>query len=85
MKALTKAMCWDLVKISKDKVNGVGIATFKKPSDNECYEKRSVKEPPMCPDSDDPNAAWYFILTDTYILFEVINEFKSHSVLYLNH
>ncbi|KAG5058443.1 hypothetical protein AAZX31_05G180500 [Glycine max] len=58
MKALTKAMCWEVVSISKDKLNGVGIAVYKKPTSNECYEKRSQNQPPICPDSDDPNAAW---------------------------
>ncbi|KAE9608678.1 putative S-adenosyl-L-methionine-dependent methyltransferase [Lupinus albus] len=58
MKSLTKAMCWELVSISKDRVNGVGIAVYKKPTSNDCYEKRSKNEPPVCPDSDDPNAAW---------------------------
>ncbi|KAJ1401247.1 S-adenosyl-L-methionine-dependent methyltransferase [Sesbania bispinosa] len=58
MKALTKALCWELVSISKDQVNGVGVAIYKKPSSNECYEKRSKNEPPLCVDSDDPNAAW---------------------------
>ncbi|XP_020215578.1 probable methyltransferase PMT26 [Cajanus cajan] len=58
MKALTKALCWEVVSISKDKLNGVGIAVYKKPTSNECYEKRSKNQPPICPDSDDPNAAW---------------------------
>ncbi|OIV98095.1 hypothetical protein TanjilG_25960 [Lupinus angustifolius] len=58
MKSLTKAMCWELVSISKDRVNGVGIAVYRKPTSNDCYEKRSKSEPPVCPDSDDPNAAW---------------------------
>ncbi|KAL2342904.1 hypothetical protein Fmac_004189 [Flemingia macrophylla] len=58
MKELTKAMCWEVVSISRDKLNGVGIAVYKKPTSNECYEKRSKNQPPICPDSDDPNAAW---------------------------
>ncbi|BAT79175.1 hypothetical protein LR48_Vigan04g125900 [Vigna angularis] len=58
MKALTKAICWELVSISKDQVNGVGVAVYKKPSSNECYEQRSKNEPPLCLDSDDPNATW---------------------------
>ncbi|KAF5457862.1 hypothetical protein F2P56_021939 [Juglans regia] len=58
MKDLTKTMCWELVSINKDTVNEVGAATFKKPISNECYEKRSQSEPPICPESDDPNAAW---------------------------
>ncbi|KAJ4833530.1 hypothetical protein Tsubulata_030065, partial [Turnera subulata] len=54
MSELTKAMCWELVSITKDTVNGVGIATYKKPTTNECYEKRSKQEPPLCEANDDP-------------------------------
>lgn len=58
MKELTKAMCWEVVSISKDTVNGVGVAVYKKPTNNECYEQRSTNEPPLCPTTDDPNASW---------------------------
>lgn len=59
MKELTKAMCWELVSINKDTVNGVGAAIYRKPTSNECYEKRSQNKPPICPESDAPDAAWY--------------------------
>ncbi|GMI67598.1 hypothetical protein like AT5G64030 [Hibiscus trionum] len=56
---LTKSMCWELVnKTSKDEVNGVAVASFRKPTSNDCYEQRTKQEPPLCPESDDPNAAW---------------------------
>ncbi|KAJ3681482.1 hypothetical protein LUZ60_015971 [Juncus effusus] len=58
MSALTKAMCWKLVKKTKDRVNGVSIAIFKKPTDNNCYEKRAESDPAMCQQSDDPDASW---------------------------
>ncbi|WCJ37841.1 S-adenosyl-L-methionine-dependent methyltransferases superfamily protein [Euphorbia peplus] len=58
MTKLTKDICWEVVSITKDKVNGVGIATYRKPTSNECYEQRSQQEPPICEASDDPNAAW---------------------------
>ncbi|KAE8691205.1 putative methyltransferase PMT26 [Hibiscus syriacus] len=59
MVELTKSMCWELVnKTSKDAVNGVAVAAFRKPTSNECYEQRTKQEPPLCPQSDDPNAAW---------------------------
>ncbi|KDP39437.1 hypothetical protein JCGZ_03719 [Jatropha curcas] len=58
MSELTKNMCWELVSKTKDTVNGVGIAMYRKPSSNDCYEKRSQQMPPLCEDSDDPNAAW---------------------------
>ncbi|CAA7034870.1 unnamed protein product [Microthlaspi erraticum] len=58
MSELTKKMCWELISINKDTINGVGVATYKKPASNECYTNRSKQEPPVCPDSDDPNASW---------------------------
>ncbi|KAF8404038.1 hypothetical protein HHK36_008914 [Tetracentron sinense] len=58
MSELIKSMCWELVVIKKDPVNGVGAAIYRKPISNECYEKRSQNEPPLCQESDDPNAAW---------------------------
>ncbi|XAR56089.1 hypothetical protein NMG60_11036411 [Bertholletia excelsa] len=58
MKQLTKSMCWDLVSINKDRLNKVGIAIYQKPVSNECYVKRSQSQPPLCQQSDDPNAAW---------------------------
>ncbi|KAL2528285.1 putative methyltransferase PMT26 [Forsythia ovata] len=58
MKKLTKSMCWEVVSITKDTINRVGIATYRKPTSNECYKQRSQNDPPLCEDSDDPNAAW---------------------------
>ncbi|XP_078447339.1 putative methyltransferase PMT26 [Wolffia australiana] len=58
MSQLTKSMCWDLLTSKKDSVNGVGVAIYRKPSSNECYETRETNEPPLCPDSDDRDAAW---------------------------
>lgn len=77
MKALTKAMCWEVVNISKDKLNGVGIAVYRKPTSNECYEKRTKNEPSLCQDSDDPNAAWYFSpLTEPFECFKLKQKLK---------
>ncbi|KAL7102001.1 hypothetical protein ACP275_08G092100 [Erythranthe tilingii] len=58
MKKLTQAMCWEVVSITKDRVNGVGIAVYRKPLTNECYDQRPKSDPPLCEESDDPNAAW---------------------------
>lgn len=62
MSALTKSMCWNLVEKKKDRVNGVGIAIYQKPTSNTCYELRRNQDPPLCEESDDPNAAWYVSL-----------------------
>ncbi|AES95041.2 probable methyltransferase PMT27 [Medicago truncatula] len=59
MTSLTKAMCWELVTINKDKLNHVGVAIYRKPASNDCYERREKSQPPLCKDDDDPNAAWY--------------------------
>ncbi|KAH9626465.1 hypothetical protein KSS87_006425 [Heliosperma pusillum] len=58
MSKLTKSMCWELLKIGKDKVNGVSAAVYRKPTSNDCYEQRTRNDPPLCEESDDPNAAW---------------------------
>ncbi|XP_024959365.1 probable methyltransferase PMT26 isoform X1 [Cynara cardunculus var. scolymus] len=58
MTKLTKSMCWEVKGVGKDKINKVGVAVYQKPMSNECYEGRSQNEPPLCKESDDPNAAW---------------------------
>lgn len=58
MTALTKAICWELVTIKKDKLNQVGAAFYRKPLTNECYDQREQNQPPMCKADDDPNSAW---------------------------
>ncbi|CAN6241526.1 unnamed protein product [Urochloa humidicola] len=58
MSALTRSMCWKMVNKVKDRVNRVGIAIFRKPTDNSCYEARSEANPPLCGEYDDPDAAW---------------------------
>ncbi|KAF9687144.1 hypothetical protein SADUNF_Sadunf02G0063200 [Salix dunnii] len=62
MSKLTKSMCWDLVVIKRDTLNGVGAAIYRKPTSNDCYNNRSQNEPPLCKGSDDPNAAWNVLL-----------------------
>jgi SAM-dependent methyltransferase len=59
MAALTKSMCWEMVTRTSDTVDQTALVIFKKPSSNECYGKRSHQEPPLCEESDNPDAAWY--------------------------
>nr|XP_043627556.1 probable methyltransferase PMT26 [Erigeron canadensis] len=58
MTKLIKSMCWEVKAVAKDKINKVGVAVYQKPMSNECYERRNQNEPPLCNESDDPNAAW---------------------------
>lgn len=59
MGEITKSMCWDLVVIGKEKLDGVAAAIYRKPTSNECYNSRPRNEPPLCHESDNANAAWY--------------------------
>ena len=67
MSKLTEQMCWKLVKKERDAMNKISVAIYQKPSSNECYEQRSQNEPPLCEQSDDRNAAWYFFFYDFLI------------------
>lgn len=59
MSALTVAMCWELVTIKKDKLNVIGVAVYRKPDSNECYDSIKRPIPPICKQDDNPNYAWY--------------------------
>lgn len=59
MSELTRSICWEMVVKRKDKVNNVGLAIYRKPSDNSCYDKRREENPPLCQEFGDPDAAWY--------------------------
>lgn len=72
MSKLTKSMCWELVTVKNDKLNQVGAAIFKKPNSNECYEKRPTNEPPLCEESDDPDAVWYYFYPYFIVMVFVI-------------
>ncbi|CAN4075706.1 unnamed protein product [Withania somnifera] len=62
MSELTKSMCWELLEINEDKLNEVGVAIFRKPNSNDCYQSRTQNDPPMCEEADDPDAAWNITL-----------------------
>ncbi|XP_039835819.1 probable methyltransferase PMT24 [Panicum virgatum] len=59
MAALTKSMCWEMIKRTSDTVDQTAMVVFKKPTSNECYDARPPRaEPPQCEASDDQDAAW---------------------------
>ncbi|KAK4352608.1 hypothetical protein RND71_028126 [Anisodus tanguticus] len=62
MSELTKSMCWELVEINEDKLNEVGVAIYRKPTSNDCYQSRKRNDPPMCEEADDSDAAWNITL-----------------------
>ncbi|WVZ88676.1 hypothetical protein U9M48_035168 [Paspalum notatum var. saurae] len=59
MAALTKSMCWEMLKRTSDTVDQTAMVIFKKPTSNGCYDARAAgAEPPLCEASDDQDAAW---------------------------
>ncbi|CAN6339847.1 unnamed protein product [Urochloa humidicola] len=62
MAALTKSMCWEMMKRTSDTVDQTAMVIFKKPTSNECYDARARPEPPLCDAADDQNAAWNITL-----------------------
>ncbi|KAF0888181.1 hypothetical protein E2562_010869 [Oryza meyeriana var. granulata] len=62
MASLTKSMCWEMVRKTRDTVDETAMVIFKKPASNDCYSERKQPEPPLCDSSDDPNAAWNITL-----------------------
>ncbi|CAI5942720.1 unnamed protein product [Closterium sp. NIES-64] len=60
MRKLTKNMCWKRLAKKVHREFGIGVAVWQKPLDNECYDARPRKTiPPLCPDSNRADAAWY--------------------------
>ncbi|KAL6642341.1 hypothetical protein ACP70R_020522 [Stipagrostis hirtigluma subsp. patula] len=62
MAALTKSMCWEMLKRTSDTVDQTAMVIFKKPTSNDCFDARTRPEPPLCEASDDQNAAWNITL-----------------------
>ncbi|KAJ1265066.1 hypothetical protein BS78_08G049700 [Paspalum vaginatum] len=62
MAALTKSMCWEMLKRTSDTVDQTAMVIFKKPTSNGCYDARARAEPPLCEASDDQDAAWSITL-----------------------
>ncbi|GJP50366.1 hypothetical protein CLOM_g9489 [Closterium sp. NIES-68] len=60
MRKLTKNMCWKRLAKKVHREFGIGVAVWQKPTDNACYEARPRKTiPPMCPEDNQADAAWY--------------------------
>eukprot|EP00246_Nothoceros_aenigmaticus_P011419 TRINITY_DN3102_c0_g1_i1.p1 TRINITY_DN3102_c0_g1~~TRINITY_DN3102_c0_g1_i1.p1 ORF type:complete len:787 (-),score=159.19 TRINITY_DN3102_c0_g1_i1:446-2758(-) len=58
MLRLTSKMCWALQSKTKDPHTNIGVAIFRKPMNNVCYNQRTKNYPPFCEDNDIPDAAW---------------------------
>ncbi|XP_077223842.1 S-adenosyl-L-methionine-dependent methyltransferases superfamily protein [Tasmannia lanceolata] len=59
MSKLTASVCWNILADRTDETNEVGVKIYQKPASNDIYELRRKKNPPMCKEDENPDAAWY--------------------------
>ncbi|XP_031261272.1 probable methyltransferase PMT28 isoform X1 [Pistacia vera] len=59
MTALTASICWNILAHKTDEVSEVGVKIYQKPESNDIYELRRKKNPPLCKENENPDAAWY--------------------------
>ncbi|XP_044510639.1 probable methyltransferase PMT28 isoform X2 [Mangifera indica] len=59
MTTLTSSICWNILAHKTDEVSEVGVKIYQKPESNDIYELRRKKNPPLCKENENPDAAWY--------------------------
>lgn len=59
MASLTASICWNVLADKADDVTEVGVKIYQKPESNSIYELRRKKNPPLCGENENPDAAWY--------------------------
>ncbi|XP_065882061.1 probable methyltransferase PMT28 [Euphorbia lathyris] len=59
MIALTASICWNVLAHKTDEVSEVGVKIYQKPESNDIYKLRRKKNPPLCKENENPDAAWY--------------------------
>ncbi|KAJ6333893.1 hypothetical protein OIU78_010907 [Salix suchowensis] len=59
MTSLTASVCWNVLAHKTDEVGEVGVKIYQKPESNDIYELRRHKNPPLCKENENPDAAWY--------------------------
>ena len=58
MASLTASICWNVLADKADEVTEVGVKIYQKPESNSIYELRRKKNPPLCGENENPDAAW---------------------------
>ncbi|KAF3446312.1 hypothetical protein FNV43_RR11491 [Rhamnella rubrinervis] len=59
MTSLTASICWNILAHKTDDVGEVGVKIYQKPESNDIYELWRKKNPPLCKENENPDAAWY--------------------------
>ncbi|KAL0553493.1 hypothetical protein IC582_007388 [Cucumis melo] len=63
MSSLTASICWNILAHKTDEVSEVGVKIYQKPESNDIFELRRRKNPPLCKENENPDAAWYVPMT----------------------
>lgn len=58
MSKLTPSICWNILAHKTDEDSEVGVKIYQKPESNDLYELRRKKNPPLCSEKENPDAAW---------------------------
>ncbi|XP_010254849.1 PREDICTED: probable methyltransferase PMT28 [Nelumbo nucifera] len=59
MSTLMASICWNILAHKTDEMNEVAVKIYQKPESNDIYELRRKKNPPICKEDENPDAAWY--------------------------
>ncbi|XP_010533254.1 PREDICTED: probable methyltransferase PMT28 [Tarenaya hassleriana] len=59
MTSLTASICWNILAHKTDETSEMGVRIYQKPESNDIYELRRKKNPPICKENENPDAAWY--------------------------
>ncbi|KAL8141200.1 LOW QUALITY PROTEIN: hypothetical protein V2J09_007221 [Rumex salicifolius] len=58
MTSLTASLCWNVLADKADEDSEVGIKIYQKPESNEIFYLRRKRNPPLCKETENPDAAW---------------------------
>ncbi|XP_058081909.1 probable methyltransferase PMT28 isoform X2 [Magnolia sinica] len=59
MSTLTASICWNILAHRTDEISEAGVKIYQKPASNDIYELRRKKNPALCKEDENPDAAWY--------------------------
>lgn len=59
MTRLTASVCWNVLAHKTDEDSEIGVKVYQKPESNDIYELRRKRNPPLCTENENPDAAWY--------------------------
>ncbi|CAA7393690.1 unnamed protein product [Spirodela intermedia] len=59
MSASIDSISWSVLAHRNDEDSDLGVKIYQKPSSNDVYELRRTKNPPLCQENENQDAAWY--------------------------